>query len=154
VSDDDPAALPPGKQAQVIIGDKARWAQSRSRHCVEKKNTLPLPIIEPRSLGCPSRNLITVPTEIYLLRLLLNFETLTNVAFILLNENRTRNISDQNDKPSSPRNKYYIKYNSVMLDDVPFLQNHNVNKINNLKMSKKKVWKQAQMKLMMKLEVQ
>jgi hypothetical protein len=41
--------------------------QSRSVPNREEKNFLPLPGIEPRFLGCPSRTLVDIPTELSVL---------------------------------------------------------------------------------------
>jgi hypothetical protein len=42
-----PAALRPGKEPLVSIGYEVGWAQSRSGHGVEEKNSQPMPGFEP-----------------------------------------------------------------------------------------------------------
>jgi hypothetical protein len=39
-------------------------SQSNSGRCVEEKNILPIPGIEPPLLGFPARNLVAIPTKL------------------------------------------------------------------------------------------
>jgi hypothetical protein len=49
-----PAALPSGKEPPHPLDRRLGGPQSRSGHCVERKNSQPPPVIEPRSSDRPA----------------------------------------------------------------------------------------------------
>jgi hypothetical protein len=62
---DAPAALSPGKQPPVPIGEEGGWVPKSAWIFWREKDVLPLSGMEPRLTGCPARSLVTIPNELY-----------------------------------------------------------------------------------------
>jgi hypothetical protein len=70
-----PAALPPGKEALVPIGEEDGWAPEPSRRGGEEKNS--------QNPDSPTRNLVAIPTELSWLLTWERTYSLTHNSFVM-----------------------------------------------------------------------